>query len=139
MDSLRAVLAEALKNRNIKPSYNRIRIMEYLTINRNHPTVEEIHSDLVEEIPTLSKTTVYNSLNTFVEAGLVREISIGDNEARYDADTSDHGHFKCEVCGRIYDFPADLVYIKPKTLEGFKVTQRDIYFKGICSRCLDNK
>jgi Fur family peroxide stress response transcriptional regulator len=139
MDVSVEALMDIFKNKGIRPSYTRVKIMEYLAANRNHPTAEEIYSSLVGEIPTLSKTTVYNSMNAFVEAGLARVITIEDNEARYDADISDHGHFKCSRCGRIYDFQVDMAGLHPKALSGFKVSQRDVYFKGTCPGCLDNK
>ena len=50
-----------LKSHEIKPSFQRMRIFEYLITHRNHPTVEMIYKSLVKEIPTLSKTTVYNT------------------------------------------------------------------------------
>ena len=69
-------LMSIFKNKGIKPSYTRVRIMEYLVANRSHPTADEIYNSLVGEIPTLSKTTVYNSMNAFVQAGLARVITI---------------------------------------------------------------
>ena len=114
--------------------------MEYLAARRTHPTADEIYSNLLHEIPTLSKTTVYNSLNTFAKAGLVKVLAIEDKELRFDADTSDHGHFKCGKCGRIFDFAVDLAGLHLQSaLPGFKIKQRDVYFKGICPGCLDNK
>lgn len=139
MDVSADELMDIFKRRNIRPSYSRIKILEYLMVNRNHPTVDEIYSRLVGEIPTLSKTTVYNALNAFVDAGLARVIAIEDNETRYDADVSDHGHFKCERCGRIYDFPVDTDNFRSAALDRFRITQRDVYFKGICPDCLNNK
>jgi Fur family peroxide stress response transcriptional regulator len=114
--------------------------MEYLTTRQSHPTADEIYSRLLPKIPTLSKTTVYNSLNTFAKAGLVKVLAIEDKELRFDADTSDHGHFKCGKCGRIFDFAVDLAGLHLQSaLPGFKIKQRDVYFKGICPGCLDNK
>jgi len=129
-------LTERLLNRNIKPSYQRIKILEYLDNNRIHPTVDKIFVDLQKEIPTLSKTTIYNTLNLFVEAGLVRVLTIEDNETRYDIDTSDHGHFKCENCGEIYDFKINVDGLEPSGLNNFKITDKSVYFKGICEKCL---
>ena len=132
-------LMSIFKNKGIKPSYTRVRIMEYRRrANRSH-TTGRIYNSLVGEIPTLSKTTLYNSMNAFVEAGLARVITIEENGARYDADISDHGHFKCTRCGRIYDFRWTWPHFSPKGPSGFKVSQRDVYFKGTCSGCLANK
>ncbi len=68
------------------------------------PTVEQFFTNFHKDIPTLSKTTVYNTVRILLEAGLVRVITIEDNETRYDIATENHGHFKCDSCGKIYDF-----------------------------------
>ncbi len=130
-------VSEFLKINDIKPSYQRIRIFEYLVENYNHPTVDMIYKELVREIPTLSKTTVYNTLNLFVEKGIVTRMTIDENETRYDADTKTHGHFKCEKCYAVLDFSADVNESIMDSLDGFQIHQKHIYFKGICSECLN--
>lgn len=127
-----------LTKHNIKPSYPRLRVMDYLVTMRTHPTVDEIHHALAREMPTLSKTTVYNTLNLFINANIARVVTIEDNETRYDADISDHGHFKCEACGAIYDFRMDSESLETEGLEHFRITQKHVYYKGICSKCLKN-
>ena len=62
-------LSTELKKRKIHPSYQRLRILDYLYKNQYHPTAEQIFKDLQREIPTLSKTTIYNTLNLFLENG----------------------------------------------------------------------
>ena len=54
---------------NIKPSMQRIAIMEYLMEHRTHPSADEIYTALSPSMPTLSKTTVYNTLKLFAEQG----------------------------------------------------------------------
>ncbi|MBK5190687.1 MAG: transcriptional repressor [Methanosarcinales archaeon] len=66
MDKLR----DFLENEGIHTSYHRLKILEYLRNHRTHPTVERMHKELSREIPTLSKTTVYNTLKLFVRKGL---------------------------------------------------------------------
>lgn len=129
-------IGEYLKSHNIKPSYQRMKIFEYLLNNRTHPTVDEIYQTLVKEIPTLSKTTVYNTLNLFVKENIALLITIEENETRYDADTAVHGHFKCEKCGTVYDFDTDMSCVKINALDDFQINQQHIYFKGICNKCL---
>lgn len=128
-----------LMRHRIKPSYPRIRILEYLVTKRSHPTVDEIYTALVKEIPTLSKTTIYNTLSLFSEANVSRVITIEENETRYDADISDHGHFKCETCGNIYDFLINIDILQTEQLDGFQINEKNLYYKGICSKCLNNK
>jgi len=129
-------LAKILIEKNIKPSYQRIRILQYINENINHPTVDNIFNSLVKEIPTLSKATVYNTLELFEDANLVKVITIEDNETRYDSRVHNHGHFKCESCGSIYDFEVDIDSLVVNSLKYFKINDKNVYFKGICSRCL---
>ncbi len=129
-----------LKQNGIKPSYQRIKIFEYLVKHRNHPTVDIIYQELVKNIPTLSKTTVYNTLKLFLEKRIIQLIVIEENETRYDADITTHAHFKCEKCGRVYDIRVDLTEMKIEGLKTFQVKENHIYFKGICEKCLkENK
>ncbi len=139
MESLAENYTGLLLEKNIKPSYPRIKVLEYLVKKQTHPTVEEIYNELQKEIPTLSKTTVYNVLSLFVEAGVVRVVTIEDNETRYDAVTSNHGHFKCEACGGIFDFPVDIDSFISEELSSFKINEKSVYFKGVCPDCLLNK
>jgi len=128
-------LVTELKNKNIRLSHQRLKVLEYLTQNYTHPTADQIYNGLHHEVPTLSKTTVYNTLNSLTEAGLVRTINIEDNEIRYDISTDDHGHFKCKSCGKIYDFKVDINSIEATDLNDFEINDKDIYFKGICPQC----
>ncbi len=129
-------LTKELKNKNIRLSHHRLKVLEFLNDNRIHPNVDQIYTELHKELPTLSRTTVYNSLNALIDAGLVKLITIEDNETRYDIVTDNHGHFKCESCGKIYDFEINLSNFQSKDLDDFKINNKDIYFKGICPDCI---
>lgn len=128
-----------LAEKNIKPLYNRIKILEYLVAHQCHPTVDEIYNDLVKELPTLSKTTVYNTLKLFLKENLVRLVTIEDNETRYDVVISNHGHFKCEECEKIFDFAIEIDNVETAELKQFKIKEKNVYYKGICPRCLNKK
>lgn len=129
-------IKEILLDKDIKPSHHRIRIFQFLALNRYHPTVEMIYNDLIDEIPTLSKTTVYNTLNLFVASNLVRVLNIDEVEARYDITTDNHGHFRCKSCGEIYDFEFDSNYLSGEELKDFQIHEKNVYFNGICFSCL---
>ncbi|MGE5614502.1 MAG: Fur family transcriptional regulator [Bacillota bacterium] len=131
-------IKQLLKEKNISLSYQRLKVLEYLAQNRCHPTVEQIFTGLQNDIPTLSKTTIYNTLRILEESGLVRVITIEDNETRYDIDTKNHGHFKCESCGKIFDFTIDMDSLIPGDLSRFKINEKNVYFKGLCPECLSN-
>lgn len=132
-------LEQLLKIHNIKPSHHRMRVFQYLLEHKNHPTVDMIFRDLVEEIPTLSKTTLYNTLNLFVERGIVNMVNIEENESRYDPDISLHAHFKCAYCSQIYDIHLEVSGLELSGLEQFEVSESHVYFKGICPICIKNR
>ncbi|HOO70910.1 MAG TPA: transcriptional repressor [Spirochaetota bacterium] len=128
-------IKETLLKHDISPSYHRLKIYEYLLTNRTHPTVDMIFSALINDIPTLSKTTVYNTLNSLSEKGLVLQITIENNEVRYDATVDFHGHFKCLRCGNLYDINLDEKELLRDSVDGHKITEHHYYFKGICKNC----
>ena len=126
---------EILKSHDVKPTVVRLKVYEYLTSMKNHPTADTVYKSLLNEIPTLSKTSVYNTMETFLEKHLVQAVTIEENEIRFDADISDHGHFKCTSCGSVYDFHVDLSSVEPDLPADFTVNEKHIYYKGICSNC----
>lgn len=128
-------IEEFLRLNQIKPSQHRLKIYKYLVQNKNHPSVELIYKELADDIPTLSKTTVYNTLNLFVEKGIAQLITIDESETRYDADMSIHGHFKCKNCGKVYDFQLNFAVIDMRGLQHFQVDENHIYLKGLCYHC----
>ncbi len=132
-------LKDFLINGGIHPSYQRLRIYEFLAKNNSHPTVDIIYSSLLKEIPTLSKTTVYNTLNLFHQKGIVYGLTIDENEVRYDANMKPHAHFKCVQCGHIFDIEIDSTFIANGFVCQHKVNERHLYLKGICSNCMKAK
>ena len=136
MTNAYCISADQLMRRNVRLSPRGHKVLQYLCHHLNHPTVDQIHAALLPQVPTLSKTTVYSTLHTLVQAGLVREITIDDSQVRYDVRTCDHGHLRCVRCGSIFDFAVDLGSLETGDLGGFKVLGRDVYFGGICPNCL---
>lgn len=127
-----------LLNYDIKPSVQRIAIMDYLLEHRTHPSIDEIFMALHEQIPTLSKTTVYNTLKLFVEHGAAQMLTIDEHNVCYDGDIQLHAHFLCNNCGEIFDFPANNEEAKVETMtkNGFQVQEIHQYYKGTCPTCI---
>ena len=125
-----------LTEHGIKPSAQRIAIMDYLLTHRTHPTVDTIYNDLVAEMPTLSRTTVYNTLKLLGEHNAILELTIDKRTAHYDGDTSPHSHFQCKRCGRIIDIPQQVVDIN-QTEHDFVIQETEVYYRGYCRECLN--
>ncbi len=113
----------------------RLKIYSYLLSNNNHPTIDMIYEDLIEEIPTLSKMTIYNTMKSFIEKDIVHLITIEENETRYDATMTKHGHFKCKKCGSIFDVMDSRIEEFSLKIPGSKIENIDIFAYGICPAC----
>ncbi len=128
-----------LRQFSIKPSVQRSAVMNFLMKNRIHPTIDEIYMALVPTMPTLSKTTVYNTLDLFVEKGAVQALVIDGRNARYDVNISAHGHFMCKSCGKIHDvFDLDASMFKLPETTDFKIDSVDVSYFGVCKSCQGN-
>lgn len=74
---------------------------------RSHPTPEAIYEKVRGQIPSISLGTVYKNLKTFLDAGLLREVSPMHGSLRVDANTDDHHHLVCTDCRTVIDLDED--------------------------------
>jgi len=127
-----------LSGYGIRPSYQRIAIMRYLLKNATHPTADDVFESLRKQIPTLSKTTVYNTLKLFVENGAALYIGIDEKNARFDGTVNPHVHFRCKDCGIIIDLPMSTDQFLPVGFKG-DIDETYFYLKGRCEKCKRKK
>ncbi len=137
----KAEVEEYLRSHDIRPSIQRMAVMEYLANHRTHPTINEIYRALQPTVSTLSRTTVYNTLHLLVEANAVKELSMEDNVCYYDADTSIHAHYKCRKCCKIFDlFEPEmpiLAEIRNLVENDSRFDTADVFLRGVCPKCVE--
>lgn len=75
---------EKLREQHVRITPQRKLILDYLMTHENHPPVETIYQELAPQMASLSLATVYNTLNLFVELGIVIEIPNENGGVRYD-------------------------------------------------------
>ncbi len=123
---------ELLNEKGVKPTPQRMVITEYLLSTDCHPTAEEVLAAVADKLPvSLSRATVYNTLNALVEAGVIREVFTEPGRTRYDANTSEHHHFVDVNTGRIFDIPKENIpHIADQLGEQFKVHSYTVTFFG---------
>lgn len=133
--------AKILNEAGIRPSIQRLAVYQYLCEKMNHPDVETVYSELAPSYPTLSRTTVYNTLKLFEEKNIVQSLKIDDDKLRYDAEMRDHAHFKCEKCGLILDLHTNNENPDIKTKcqnilpRGFSLNKFQTTIWGTCIDC----
>ena len=96
-------------------------VMQQVEALQDHPTAEEIYHHARKECPGLSLGTVYRNLNSLVEAGRVRRVSIPGQPDRFDHTLPWHGHLYCTCCGRVEDLAL--------------ITDCVVTWIGLCEQC----
>lgn len=93
-----------LNEKGLKVTHQRIAILKSLCKLMNHPTAEEIYNDLRPEYPSISLATVYKTLGTFVENGLLKIVETESGKTRYDHELDRHFHIFNQETGEIKDY-----------------------------------
>jgi len=94
---------------NILPTPQRVKIAEILLAEPQHLSAEQIILRLREAGSSVSKATVYNTLNLFGEKGLVKELCIDPKRRYYDSRTGLHHHFYNIDTGELTDIDHDRI------------------------------
>lgn len=125
-------IEQLLLSKGVKPTPQRMVIAEFLVHTHSHPTADEVLEEVSNKLPcALSRATVYNTLNSLVQAGVIQEVFTEPGKTRYDANISDHHHFVDVKSGRILDVPGEMVPKLQDQLGGkFKVHSYQITFYG---------
>ncbi|NLA95945.1 MAG: transcriptional repressor [Clostridiaceae bacterium] len=124
---------ELLRKHGISPSSQRVHIYHYLTASKEHPTVDDIYAELQKDGHLFSRATVYNTVNLFLEKGIIHTVQAEPHEMRFDASPGFHAHFKCESCGLILDIP--MQEPRPDDIGNLKISRTNVVFSGLCGEC----
>lgn len=103
-----------------------------------HPGVEEIYTQVRHSFPSLSMNTVYTTLVTLKDIGVISEVSPVRDRARFDANRDPHHHLVCLGCRKIedlYDHGLDRISLSEEQARSFKITGHRVEFHGYCKRC----
>ncbi|MGB5217747.1 MAG: transcriptional repressor [Smithella sp.] len=133
-------LQEYILRNGLKVTPQRLAILKLLRDNRTHPTAEKIHKELLKEYPAISLKTVYDALEKFAEAAMVKKLDIDRKKMRFDGSMDPHDHFYCRVCDNVYDIVSveKMDNMKNKEIiEGHRIDMTGFNFKGVCKYCTD--
>ena len=82
-------------------SHQRELILREVLSREDHPTAEQICTSLRSDCPRLSLGTVYRDLNTLVDIGKIRRVSIPGEADRFEGPAQDHQHLYCRSCHKV--------------------------------------
>lgn len=124
-------VATLLREHGINPSAQRVALAQYVLHTDQHPSADEVWSRVRKHFPHVSRATVYNTLNLFVDKGLLRSFVLTEGRVVFDPKVADHHHFIDEDSGRIHDIPWDAVNVsRIAALDGFQVREYQVVMRG---------
>jgi Fur family peroxide stress response transcriptional regulator len=126
--------------KGLSVTHQRHLIWEALTAMHDHPSPEAVYEVVKRQIPAISLATVYKNVHTFVEHGVIREVSLHHGSTRLDTNMAPHHHLICLKCKSMVDLPAeDLepVRMKKRAPKGFRIHRYSVEVLGLCSACAE--
>ena len=123
----------------MRVSHQRVKILEFLRTCKGHPSARQVYEALVREMPSLSRTTIYNTLNALAEKGLIGMVMAPAAETRYEYADHDHCHFFCTSCDTMIDTELRCKHLHAVESLGHKVYSVQGCFYGVCKDCLSTR
>ena len=123
------LVTERLRKSGLRPTRQRVALATLLFGNgHRHVTAEELHAEAHGSRLPVSLATVYNTLNQFTEAGLLREVAIEGHRSYFDTNTSNHFHFYLEDERKLFDIPGDDLQVRglPELPPGTRIRRIDV-------------
>lgn len=121
-----------LRKAGLRPTRQRIALAKLMFgKGARHITAEQIHGEALNGSVRLSLATVYNALNQFTAAGLLRQVVVDPARSFFCTQTHEHHHFFYEKTGRIEDIPEDMITVArlPEPPPGTAISRVDVVIR----------
>ena len=135
-------LEEVLRKEGLKITHQRLEIFRELLNSDDHPTVEMLYSRLKSKLPTISPDTIYRTLTTLEQHGLVAKVQTLENQARFEGEVEEHHHIICNRCGKITDFYwqfPDEASLPDEILHWGRIEKKSLTLHGFCEQCMQEE
>jgi Fe2+ or Zn2+ uptake regulation protein len=124
-------LVSRLREHGVQPTAQRVAVAEYVLTTDEHPSAEHVYARVRARFPLLSRATVYNTLNLFVEKRLLRQLTLAEGRVVFDPNLERHHHFIDEATGAIHDVPWPALSVtQVDELLDFDVREYQVVMRG---------
>jgi Fur family peroxide stress response transcriptional regulator len=133
-----ALFREKCRQRGISITPQRVAIYSILIDAKDHPSAENIYNSVRIKFPDISVDTVYRTLSTFSEMGLIDEVEGCGEAKRYDPVLKQHHHFRCKKCDKIVDFEDEglnKLHLPEAISAKYSVFSVKVVAEGLCDEC----
>ena len=130
--------SQALRAEGFRITHQRLEIMREIASSDEHPDVERVYQGVRERMPTVSLDTVYRTLGTLADLGLITRVTSTSGVARYDANATHHHHFVCSKCGLMADIDSDELDAIQAPVEATAmgaIESIEVHLRGVCRDC----
>jgi Fe2+ or Zn2+ uptake regulation protein len=134
VDAIKAVL----RDHGLHATSARVAVLQILTEEHHHRSVEELRAEVLERYPTIDPATVYRTLETLEEHGLAVRMELGDKRTRWAHITHEHHHLVCRHCKvvvEIDDRPFQHLAQELAESYGLHVDMQHLVLRGLCPAC----
>lgn len=129
---------EASRKAGIKLTQQRLEIFREVAASSDHPDADTVFNGVLRRLPTVSLDTVYRTLWTLTDLGLLGTLGPRREKARFDANLSPHHHFVCLRCGSVRDFQSpelDALRVPAEGMALGAVVATHVELHGVCAGC----
>ena len=129
---------EVCRKEGLKITHQRLEVFKALLNSQDHPSVEKLYRRLLRKLPTISLDTVYRTLTTLEQHGLVTRIQTQESQARFEGRIDNHHHVICKKCGKITDFYwelLDVAALPDAIIKWGRIERKNITLHGLCQEC----
>ncbi len=132
----RDTIRSLISGKGLKITPQRIAVLEAFNQSFNHPTADRIIEFIRQHHPNIASGTVYKTLETFVEKGILQKVKTDKDIMRYDSITDPHHHLYCVESDRIEDYNDEELnlliheYFAKKEIPGFEIEDIKLQIKG---------
>jgi Fe2+ or Zn2+ uptake regulation protein len=120
-----------LNEYGIQPSAHRVAVAQYVLATHDHPSADRVWAKVREKFPMISRATVYNTLNLFVEKKLLRELHLAEDSVVFDCNVEPHHHLIDDETGQIHDIPWNQVEVRNiRSLGNFEINEYQVVMHG---------
>ena len=133
---------EKCRRHGLKVTPQRTAIYRELSKATDHPTIEGILKKVRVALPNISFDTVYRTVLSFVDAGIIHMVEGYGGSRRFDPDINPHHHFRCTRCEKIVDFSNDYfdsIRVPEELKRQFNILQKKVVLEGVCTECAKRK
>jgi Fur family peroxide stress response transcriptional regulator len=126
------------RKEGLKITHQRLEIFKELLNSEDHPTVDTLYHRLLPKLPTISLDTIYRTLTTLEQHGLVARVQSEESQARFEGKMEEHHHAICKKCGKITDFCWNFSgeeELPDEILNWGKIFKKNITLHGLCKEC----